>query len=329
VADAEAVPRVPAAGGGVAGHVSFLVHRGGRYLWIALGLSGLSVLLYALHDPIEGKSGSTWLGYGLGTLGAGLIAWLAWLGIRKRRFQSARVSMITWVSAHVYLGLSLIVVGTLHTGFQVGWNVHTLAYVLMLGVILSGIYGVIAYAILPARITSTRNQMEFRSMVEQVRDFNESLLSLADRIDPETHAVIARSVSRARIGGSAWQQISGRYPKAGDQNALESFFNKKKAQFEAIAQRGTDGGAAPGFDPGSTLMVMAGRIFARRGGEAEAADLQKLLQVLARRNAMLERVNRDISLRARLTVWLYLHVPLTVALLVALVAHVLSVFLYW
>ena len=76
-------------------------------------------------------------------------------------------------------------------------------------------------------------------------------------------------------------------------------------------------------------MMIAGRIFSRRGGENEAESLQKLLQTLSKRNAMLERVNRDITLRARLNVWLYVHVPLTVGLLVALFAHVLSVFLYW
>ena len=39
---------------------------------------------------------------------------------------------------------------TLHAAFQVGWNVHTLAYVLMLLVIASGIYGVVNYARLPS-----------------------------------------------------------------------------------------------------------------------------------------------------------------------------------
>ena len=47
------------------------------------------------------------------------------------------------------------------------------------------------------------------------------------------------------------------------------------------------------------------------------------------RKALIERINRDTTLRARLNIWLYLHVPLTIALLAALVVHIVSVFLYW
>lgn len=310
---------------GVSRHESFLVYRRGFYLKIALGLSLLSWLIYAVHDPIEGKTGSTWLGYGLGTLGAGLIVWLAWFGVRKRQFRTSRAPAQAWVSAHVYLGLSLIVVATLHTGFQLGWNVHTLAYVLMLLVILSGAYGIAAYATIPRRITANRNEMEFQAMVEEISRLNESALRLADRIDPETHAIVARSVGNVRIGGSAWEQLSGRYRLPGDVGGLDSFFNAKRKQLEsdamvqaAMSQRG---------GRQATIAFVADQIFASRNTNSET--LQKLLQTIGQRKALLQRINREITLRARQSVWLYVHVPLTVALLGALLTHILSVFLYW
>ena len=34
-------------------------------------------------------------------------------------------------------------------------------------------------------------------------------------------------------------------------------------------------------------------------------------------------------MKTQLEIWLYLHVPATFALLAALIAHILSVFLYW
>lgn len=314
-------------------HESFLVFRGGYYLKWAIALCVLSCVLYWFHDPIEGSSGSTWLGYSLGTLGAALIVWLAWFGVRKRRFRESRAPAQAWVSAHVYLGLSLLFIGTLHTGFQLGMNIHTLAYVLMVLVILSGIYGIVAYSVLPRQVTANRNEMEFRAMLEEITQLNEAALSLADKIDPETHAVVARSVSKVRIGGTAYEQLTGRYATPGEAGSLDQFFTVKRKQLQSQAAMPA---AQSGRGRQATIAFVADQIFA--AGSARGSDnpsskasetLQKLLQTVAKRKALLEKVNRDITLRARLTIWLYVHVPLTVALLAALLVHVLAVFIYW
>lgn len=317
----------------LARHESFLVYRDAYYLKWAVGLCALASLLYAIHDPVEGKSGSTWLGYALGTLGAALIAWLAWFGVRKRQFRESKAPAQAWVSAHVYLGLSLLFIGTLHAGFQLGWNVHTLAYVLMVLVIVSGIYGIVAYSVLPRQVTANRNEMEFRAMLEEIAQLNEAALSLADKIDPETHAVVARSVAKAKIGGSAYEQLTGRYTTPGEAGSLDQFFTVKRKQLQSQAAMPA---AAQGRGRQATIAFVADQIFAAgglRGGDNPAGKasetLQKLLQTVAKRKALLEKVNRDITLRARLTIWLYFHVPLTVALLAALVVHILAVFLYW
>jgi len=58
-------------------------------------------------------------------------------------------------------------------------------------------------------------------------------------------------------------------------------------------------------------------------GEEAKADIDAI------RKELVERINLDIRLHARMQIWLYLHVPLTLALLAALLTHVISVFLYW
>ena len=63
------------------------------------------------------------------------------LGVRKRRYRSGTGSLQGWTSAHVYIGTSLLVIVTLHTAFEFGWNVHTAAYALMVLVIDSGFIG--------------------------------------------------------------------------------------------------------------------------------------------------------------------------------------------
>jgi hypothetical protein len=148
---------------------SFLSHGGFYWLKASLWLVAAVVVVYAAYDPIGGRNGGTAVGYGLGGLGAAIILWLSWLGVRKRRFASKRgranpqaaqaaaanpqTVIRGWTSAHVYLGLSLLVIGTLHAGFEFGWNVHTLAYALMVIVIASGAYGAIAYASYPSRMS--------------------------------------------------------------------------------------------------------------------------------------------------------------------------------
>ncbi|HEY6815566.1 MAG TPA: hypothetical protein VI168_08510, partial [Croceibacterium sp.] len=156
-------------------HEGFLAHRGMRWLKVAVGLSLAAILGYVLADVEPRPNGGTWYGYLLGTIGALLILWLGLLGVRKRAITPGRWSLKAWTSAHVYLGLSLVVIATLHTGFQFGWNVHTLAYGLMLLVIASGVYGIAAYATLPQALSDNRREMTKSQMVEALAAIDRQL----------------------------------------------------------------------------------------------------------------------------------------------------------
>jgi hypothetical protein len=80
----------------------------------------------------------------------------------------------------------------------------------------------------------------------------------------------------------------------------------------------------------STVAIVAGKLVSSANrNEQEAGRIQQLLDILGRRRDLVMRLNRDVMLHARLQIWLYVHVPLTFALLAALLAHVISVFLYW
>jgi hypothetical protein len=56
---------------------------------------------------------------------------------------------------------------------------------------------------------------------------------------------------------------------------------------------------------------------------------QQLYALMVRKQELVGRARRAVALKARIDVWLYVHVPLTIALLAALLAHVVSVFFYW
>lgn len=275
-------------------HDGFLRHANFKWLKVATILCLVVIASYALIDITPRHNGGSWYGYTLGTIGVLLILWLTALGVRKRTMTPGRWSLKAWTSAHVYLGLSLIVIGTLHTGFQFGWNVHTLAYALMMLVILSGLFGIAVYAAIPSALSTNRDEMTESQMLESLRALDRQIHEAAQPLSQDMAQVVRSSLDQDAFGGSAWSRLSGHYPRCATARALDSV-------------RVTTGPQADlGNDP-----------------------LEKVDTLLERKLAILRRLRRHLRLRAMLEVWLYIHVPATIALLAALTAHIVSVFFYW
>lgn len=296
-------------------HVGFLRYRGGRWAWVALLLVALSVALYLLPTGGQPPNGGTWQGYVLGTLGALMIVWLSWLGVRKRRYRSGSGTVLGWVSAHVYLGLALLVVATLHSAGQLGWNVHSLSYVLLCGVIGSGIYGAWAYLDHPGRASRNRLGAARSALFRELYALDRSCRELAGRCDPEVGRSVQSAIARTDLGGGVFRQL----------------FAVDRSRF---LRRVADGAGAssvrtvPNRDQVALVDFLSQRV-PRAEKRGEAAALQDLLAAVCRRQDVLRRIRRDVQLAGWTKVWLYLHVPLTVALLGALTIHVVSTFLYW
>ena len=56
--------------------------------------------------------------------------------------------------------------------------------------------------------------------------------------------------------------------------------------------------------------------------------MKQLVSLLALKQELLERVERDVRLKALLDLWLLIHVPVAFATLAAVSAHVFIVFFY-
>jgi len=275
-------------------HYSILEYARFRWFKVAIALSVLASAAYLWHDPPLKPYGGTWLGYTLGTVGALLILWLLYLGVRKRRYRSTLGTVQGWLSAHVYLGTALVVVVTLHTGFELGWNVHTLAYVLMLAVVFSGFWGVFVYLRVPRVMTENMAADTLDSVVLRIadvdREMREKALSLPDRL----FVLIDRSVSQGRLGGTFTRLITGRDPGCPTRAAVRAW--------PSLAKNLT--------------------------GDAARLD-KEVFGLLLQKEQLLDRARRDLKYKAILDLWLYFHVPLAFMLLAALAAHVISVFIYW
>src|SRR5262249_36485147 len=157
--------------------------------------------------------GGTWLGYTLGTIAALLIVWLMLLGIRKRRYNSRLGSVSGWASAHVYLGASLIILATLHCAFEFGRNIHTLAYALMMLVILSGFFGVYAYLRYPEMMTANLAGETLETMLMKVSDTEAKCKKIALDLPDEVNALVKNAseaaAERSALRGSLRRQLEG------------------------------------------------------------------------------------------------------------------------
>jgi hypothetical protein len=297
-------------------HISFLAYDGYRYLKLAVAAVAIAIVLYIAVPPYGTRYGGGVAGYTLGTVGALLILWLTWFGYRKRVYVprhkyvaadahggSAQEAMhpvedpsrlARRLSAHVYLGLALLAIATLHTGFHFGWNIHTLAYVLMCVVIFSGIFGIVAYARYPRRMTENRENLTMGEMESRIIAIDSELRREGMQLDDPTVVAILGSLENTPIGGSMWRQVSGHYPVCGTANAI--------AHFERTADK---------VPP-------------------ESEEIWRQIRLnLDEKSNLVARLRRDIRYKALLDVWLYFHVPLTFALLAALLAHVVSIFFLW
>lgn len=180
---------------------SVLSLGGFRYLKWSLILAVGSIAAYIIDEPRTVPNGGTWLGYTLGIIGALLIVWLILFGARKRAYRSNLGTVRGWLSAHIWLGLSLLVVATLHTGFQFGVNVHTLAYTLMVVVILSGIWGVSVYLRNPSLMSGLVAGKSLQQHGELLKEFDAESRNLAKPLGQEVQRLVEESASGHIVNG--------------------------------------------------------------------------------------------------------------------------------
>jgi len=291
-------------------HVSFLAYDNFGYLRLAVLAVVASIVLYVAVPPYGQRYGGGVAGYTLGTVGAALILWLTWFGYKKRAYDPNHKyvhphddaapeeahppedpsRLARRLSAHVYLGLALLVIATLHTGFHFGLNIHTLAYALMVVVIVSGMYGIFAYLRYPRRMTDNRDNLTLGDMRRQIAAIDAELRGKVRPLDEPFAGIIRGSLDNTPVGGSMRCQVSGRYPDCG--TAL------------AIAQLQTR----------PDTMVVPEEVW------------RMFRDKLDEKAVLVTRLRRDIRYKALMDIWLYVHVPLTFALLAALIAHIVSVF---
>lgn len=292
-------------------HESLLAWKNYRYLKWFMVLFVISVAVFVSQfSNAAPVSGGTWQGYMLGTVGALLIVLLAFLGIRKRRYRSRLGRVEGWASAHVYLGILVIFLSAMHSALELqSLNVHTLAFWLTFGVVVSGIFGLYVYLHVPILMSGNQSSGYPDLWFEELKELDQRILDTTAGLRGEVVTQILSALRGTELGGSKADQLFGR--------------DRSKFLLSPLSRwkKNTD------QRPIIICLAETLPVAQRKGINAES--LAEIFEFFGRRQQLLRRLRKDVQYRAILKIWLYFHVPLTFALLVALAVHIFVIFYYW
>lgn len=268
---------------------TFISYRGYRWLIITVMAAITSVVVYIANDPVGGRNGGTVVGYSYGTLATLGIIWLMSYGARKRAYSSALGSVQGWLSAHVWIGIGLLILVPLHSGFSFGCNVHTLAYALMVVTIVSGIWGVVNYSTLASRIKSHRGGGTAKQVLEQLNSVS--------------HDISVMCQGKSDLFVSCVELLDPRF-------SVSFRTLLRKSRFPHIDQKAA----------GEALAIIT---------EGERDELLRVFGLIDQKRDLMSGLFEEARVKALLRLWLFIHIPASVALCVAVAIHILSVFFFW
>jgi hypothetical protein len=274
---------------------TFLSVRGYFWLWFSVGVVLLSTVLYLLDDSIGGRNGGTVLGYTLGVLATIGILYLMWYGIRKRSYYARITTLKAVLSSHIWIGIALVFIVPLHSGFSFNLNVHTLAYVLMLLTIATGVWGVVLFRKYPYSLASQRGGGSLSQLASGVYGIKDDIKNMLDNSEAE------RSDGFLNLAHELKSDSSG-------DSLLKSFFVQ------------TGGVPIPDVRIAQLIQKLPAH---------EHGDALSLVTAIKKKISLEDKIREEARALFYLRAWLYLHVPLSFALCVALFIHIFSVFYYW
>ncbi len=234
--------------------------------------------------------GGSPVGQAYGYAAAGLVLLLIGYAARKRAYRSRLGTLEGWTQSHVYLGLLAVALVLLHSGFRFHDKVAVAALVAMALVALSGLVGAVLYTLVPRVLTEIGTDPDAGEIAAQIRQ----LQSSADRL------VEGRSASLSKVRDLLERDIRPRF--------LAGWRILGRSQRAFREDRLRQMLAAVGSDEQPVLKRLV--VLCR-----QASDLH--------RNLVSQQRFRNL-----LQAWLYLHVPLSAALVILIAAHLVAVYYY-
>jgi hypothetical protein len=264
---------------------------GRRWRIIALVLLAGLLASYVWYERNEGYThGGSLMGLLYGAIALGLILLLLFFGVRKRWYRSRWGTLEGWLQSHIYLGIFTFVLILAHTGFRFQDQVAVALMIVVTLVVVSGIVGAILYKTVPRMLTEVGTNLPAEAISEEMN-------------------LLMRSMSRIASGKSEpFQRTYKRLiretippPLAGWRLLFRGAGKKSSREWSGLL------GLVP---------------------ESEQKELRQLLVLSRQQKELHMRLVAQQRYRNLLDAWLYIHLPLSIAMIILIVAHLWGAFYY-
>jgi len=322
--------------------------------WIVVVIAGtvLFIVLYVAHvgrGTWENRpSGSNGVLFICGLLGGSICLFEFFLWPRKVWMRTWRIGRVkTWMRAHIWLGLFAVPLLVIHSGFYFNNLEAFILFLLFLLVIASGVWGLIVQQYLPQKMLDEVPAETIFSQIDHIAnlmvDEADRLVmatcgvSSADQAKPSGAVVSAQeeealleeaiagqhfTVGAVRtIGGVQGKVLSSRpvYEYVPNSEALRDFFNNSLADY---LKHGKKSGSRLAIRDRARAQFDEVRVALPR----EAHPAVDAMENLAEQRRQLDHQAR---LQFWLHNWLWVHLPLSVALIVLMFVHIVVTLRYW
>jgi hypothetical protein len=274
-----------------------------RRFWVGVGAVLTAVYVAsALRGGFQHGGSPAGIAYGI--FGTVAILVLLAFGVRKRWYRSTWGTLDGWLQSHIYLGLLSALVIFFHSGFRFHDRVAVAAFVTLGVVVASGFVGASLYTSVPRRLSDVESDLTPAELSAQIQQLADGMARIAGSRSQPFQEVCRGLLAESLPGRLAGWRLMLTSRVAGAKRAT------------AGGSSGSGGGPAPWA------------VHLTRVPPAEQEDLRQLLVLSRQRSELLERLIAQQRYRNLLGAWLYLHVPLSIALLALVAAHLAAVLYY-
>jgi hypothetical protein len=282
-------------------------------------------------------SGRSFPGFTFGVLG-GLICLFEFALWGRKKVRSWRIGRTqVWMRAHIWLGLLAVPLLVYHSGFRWGGTLSTVLMALFLVVIASGVWGLVMQQFLPTRMFAEIPAETIYSQIDHVtgllaREGEQLVLATCgpeeggdgvpeERLEPAAvgagHLVVGAVRSAGRVQGKVLETRAPANPVPNSEFLRVFYRNSVKPYLERGEKTGSP----------LALASRAAVIFqdARTRLSPAAHDAVNALENFCEQRRQLDHQAR---IHFWLHNWLWVHLPLSVALILLMFVHVFEALKY-